>query len=72
MISFVQLSDCKPEWTETQGKRQVADASVRFIPVVSPYDNVKLTAHSFSLALNLSSIPVVKTTTTTTEKSEKI
>ena len=72
MISFVQLSDCKPEWAERQGKRQVADVPVRFIPVASPYDDEKSTAHSFSLALNLSSTPEVKTTTTTNEKGEKV
>ena len=72
MISFVQLSDCKPEWAERQGKRQVADVPVRFIPVVSPYDDEKSTAHSFSLSLNLSSTPEVKTTTTTNEKGEKV
>ena len=72
MISFLQFSDCKPEWAERQGKRQVADVPVRFIPVVSPYDDEKSTAHSFSLALNLFSTPEVKTTTTTNEKGEKV
>ena len=72
MIFFVQLSDCKPEWAERQGKRQVADVHVRFIPVVSLYYDEKSTAHSFSLALNLSSTPDVKSTTTTTEKGEEV
>ena len=72
MISFVQLSDCKPEWDERQGKRQVTDLPVCFIHVVLPYNDENSTAHSFSLALNLSSTPEFKTTTTTNEKGEKV
>ena len=72
MNSIAELSDCKPEWAERQGKRQVAEVPVRFIPVISPYDDEKSTAHSFSLLLNLSSTPEVKTTTTTNDKGEKV
>ena len=72
MISIVQLSDCKPEWAESQGKRQVTDVTVHFIPVVQPYDDEKSTAHSFSLSLNLSFTPDVKTATIANEKGEKV
>ena len=72
MSLIVQLSGCKSEWAERQGKRQVADMPAHVIPVASPYDDEKSTAHSFSLALNLSSTPEVKTTTTTNNKGEQV
>ena len=72
MSSFVQLSDCKPEWSERQGKGQVAAVPVRFIPASSPYDDKKSTAHSFTFSLNFLPTPEVKTTTTTDDKGEKV
>ena len=43
-----------------------------FIPVSSPYDDEKSTAHYLSLTLNLSSIPEVKMTTTNDDKGEEV
>ena len=49
MSLIVQLSDCKLEWANRQGKCQVADVPVCLIRISSPYDDKKSTSHCWNI-----------------------
>ena len=53
-----QLKGCRPEWTEIISSKMNGKQPIRFVPKVTEYDNDH-PANSFSLSLNLNSIPDV-------------
>ena len=51
-----QLKDCRPEWAEITSSQMIGKPPIRFVPKVTEYDNDDHT-NSFSLSLNLNSVP---------------
>ena len=69
----LSLKDVNPDWAEKHsGYRKIAEVPIRFVPIVSSYDDEPTNSNSFSLSLNLSSTPEVKITKSVNKSGEEV
>ena len=53
-MSYHEIKDPKPEWTERSGQQMIGKLPIRYVPTETTYDNPDKT-NVFSISLNLDS-----------------
>ena len=67
------LKDNDSVWAEKRpGYRKIIEVSILFVYVVSSYEAEPTDSNSFSISLNLSSIPEVKITKSVNKRGEEV
>ena len=67
------LKDINPDWSEKRSRyRKIVEVLIRFVPIVSSYDDEPSISNSFSLSLNFSSTTEVKITKSVFESGEEV
>ena len=67
------LTDINSGWAEKRpGYRKITEVSIFFVHVVSSYEAEPTDSNSFSISLNLSSIPEVKITKSVNKRGEEV
>ena len=67
------LKDNDSGWDEKRpGYRKIIEVSILFVYVVSSYEAEPTDSNSFSISLNLSSIPEVKITKSVNKRGEEV
>ena len=67
------LKDINSGWAEKRpGYRKITEVSILFVHVVSSYEAEPTDSNSFSMSLDLSSIPEVKITKSVNKRGEEV
>ena len=67
------LKDINPDWSEKRSRyKKIVEVLIRFVPIVSSYDDEPSISNSFSLSLNLSSTTEVEITKSVFKSGEEV